>query len=269
MKINNPHDLYLAKSREQKKYYNKTAPDYDRWHTEPASARIVDGWNFANLQKFIGSKKIQRSLDLGCGTGRMAHSLLSISGEVYALDYSEEVIKITQKKYPTLKLSCGQVVNLPYPDNFFDLVIINGSLHHFFAVEQTLGEAQRVLKPAGFFALLGEPNSQFLKATNPFFYLWAISRVIAKIKNLLAKNNAGLELIEPEAESYLPAVLKKKIERAGFQVEKFYTYDYLARSENKWWLKKYRNYLELENKYIAPLIKYRGAAIQCFAIKAL
>lgn len=269
MKINNTHDLYLAKSREQKKYYNQTAPDYDRWHTEPASAQIVDAWNFTNLQKFIGSKKIQRSLDLGCGTGRMAHSLLSISGEVYGLDYSEEVIKIAQKKYPTLKLSCGQVVNLPYPDNFFDLVLINGSLHHFFAAEETLREAQRVLKPAGFFVLLGEPNSQFLKWSNPFFYLWIGSRIIAKISALFVKNTTAQELIEPEAESYLPAVLKKQIEYAGFRVEKFYTYDYLARWENKWWIQKYKSYLDWENKHLAPYIKYRGAAIQCFAIKPL
>ncbi|PWB38225.1 MAG: hypothetical protein C3F02_04435 [Parcubacteria group bacterium] len=267
MKTNNSHDLYPEKSRVQKNYYDQTAKNYDRWHIEPASAKIVDGWNFSNLKKFIGARKIFRALDLGCGTGRLANSLLSITAEVYGLDFSKEVIKIAQQKYPALKLTCGQVVDLPYDNDIFDLVVINGSLHHFFAVERTLKESRRVLKPGGFFVLLGEPNSQFLKLSNIFFYIWLLNRIVVNIISFFKINKSLAEDIEPEAESYVPARLREIIEAVGFKVVKFYTYDYLTRSESKWWLKHYRAYLDWEHKNISLIVKNRGAAIQCFAIK--
>lgn len=267
MPQNNQHDLYLQKSREQKKYYDQTAKDYDRWHTEPASAKIVDAWNFANLKNFIGLHKITRSLDLGCGTGRLANSLLSISTEVYGLDYSQAVIDIAKQKYPALKLSSGQVVNLPYQDNFFDLVLINGSLHHFFATEETLKEVQRVLMPGGFFVLLGEPSSQFMKLYNPFFYIWVIDRIIVKIMAVFKRGKSPQEEIEPEALTFNPTELKQQIEKAGFNVNKFYTYDYFARSENKYWLKKYGTYLNFEARLVSKIFSNLGTAIQSFAIK--
>lgn len=254
---------YSLKSKEQKEYYNKTAEQYDQWHVDPASAKIVDTWNFNNLKQFLGQKKINNCLDLGCGTGRLSNKLLSMADQVYGVDQSEEVLKIAIKKYPALKLTCAEVVNLPYEDNFFDLVIINGSLHHFFAVEQTLRQVYRVLKPNGLLVLLGEPNQRFMKLYNPFFYLWGINRVL----NKLFSQNKGEELIEPEAEQYLPSILKKQIIQAGFDIQEYYTYDYLARSENKIWLKVYNNYLNFEHQYLAKIFKNLGMAIQCLAIK--
>ena len=190
-------DLYSQKSEVQKQYYNKTAKQYDDWHINPPSAKVVDAWNFSNLKKFLKDRHIGKSLELGCGTGRLANSLFQISAEVYGVDLSEAVLKIAQEKYPKLKLQCSEVVNLPYPDNYFDLVIINGSLHHFFAVEKTFQEAYRVLKSGGAFVLLGEPSSQFLRPYNPFFYIWVINRITSKFLGLFKKVSSVNELIEP------------------------------------------------------------------------
>ncbi|PIR06257.1 MAG: hypothetical protein COV55_04440 [Candidatus Komeilibacteria bacterium CG11_big_fil_rev_8_21_14_0_20_36_20] len=262
-------NTYAIKSQEQKDFYNQTAQQYNQWHVQKASAQIVDAWNFDNLKKFLrNNHKITRCLDLGCGTGRLSNKLLKIADEVYGIDQSIEVLKIAQKKYPHLKLTCGEVVNLTYQDNFFDLVIINGSLHHFFAVEKTLTEAQRVLKKGGYFVLLGEPNANYLKFFNPFFYLWIINRLIFKFFNLFKeKKEIDSRLIEPAAEKYNPSQLKKQIINSGFGIKKFYTYDYFHRSENRLLLKFYHSYLNFEHKFIAPIFKNMGSAIQCFAIK--
>ena len=247
------------KTQEQKEYYNKTAKEYDKWHIETKSAKIIDAWNFANLKKFVANNKIHKTLDLGCGTGRLSNSLLQISDQVYGVDVSTEVLKIAKKKYPKLKLSQAEVTDLPYQDNYFDLLIINGALHHFFAVEETLKEAYRVLKSGGLFVLLGEPNKNYLKFYNPFFYLWALSRIFIKIADLFkAKQNIPDELMEPEAESYSPSRLKQQITQAGFEVKSFYTYDYFHR---------FANILSFEHKIIAKIFKHLGAAIQSFAIK--
>ncbi|MFA6307671.1 MAG: methyltransferase domain-containing protein [Patescibacteria group bacterium] len=260
-------DLYSQKSKVQKKYYNDTAAKYDDWHINPPSAKIVDVWNFANLKKFLGDKHINKSLELGCGTGRLANSLFKISDEVYGVDISEEVLKIAKQKYPNLKLECSEVTKLPYQDDYFDMVIINGSLHHFFAVEKTFNEAYRVLKTGGAFVLLGEPSSQFIKPYNPFFYTWAINRVINKLFGFLKLNKASQEEIEPDAESYKPWKLKKQLESTNFKVVDFYTYDYFVRTNNKFLLKFYRPYLNFEHKTLAKIFPYLGLAIQAFSIK--
>ncbi|MBT4849801.1 class I SAM-dependent methyltransferase [Candidatus Parcubacteria bacterium] len=262
------NNKYSKKSTAQREYYDRTASEYDQWHVETPSAKIVDAWNFENLKKFLKHKKTDKVLDLGCGTGRLSNSLLQISDEVYGVDQSEEVLKIARQKYPQLKLDCSEVINLSYEDNFFDMVIINGSLHHFFAVEQTFAEAHRVLKPGGAFVMLGEPNATFLKFYNPFFYLWIINRIFSKIFHLFTKEKpVPSHLIEPDAESYIPIQLKDQLVRANFEIIDFYTYDYFARSENKFWQTRYKIHLNLERKTLSKIFPYLGAAIQSFAIK--
>lgn len=267
-------DLYIEKSKVQKDYYNETAAKYDEWHIDPPSAKIVDFWNFNNLKKFLKDispnasvKHLYKSLELGCGTGRLANSLFQISDEVYGVDLSQEVLKIAKNKYPKLILECSEVVNLSYPDNYFDMVIINGSLHHFFAVEKTFKEAYRVLKNGGVFILLGEPNSEFLKPYNPFFYTWALNRIFNRLFGIFNSQSTSQDLIEPDAESYKPWVLKKQLKQAGFTVKSFYTYDYFVRSNNKFLLKFYLAYLNFENKTISKIFPYLGLAIQAFSIK--
>ena len=55
--------------------------------------------------------------------------------------------------------------------------------------------------------------------------------------------------------------------RANFEIIDFYTYDYFARSENKFWQTRYKIHLNLERKTLSKIFPYLGAAIQSFAIK--
>jgi|GEM_PF-1406678 demethylmenaquinone methyltransferase / 2-methoxy-6-polyprenyl-1,4-benzoquinol methylase len=261
--------VYHNKSQEQKEYYNRTAEKYDQWHVETASAKVVDAWNFKNLRNFIGEEKLKKGLDLGCGTGRLANSLFQVTEEVHGLDQSKKVLEIAARKFSQLQLKQGEVINMPYADEEFDLVVINGSLHHFFAMIKTFEEVYRVLKPGGHFAILGEPNLLYTKKYNPFFYLWFLIKGFGKLFTLLRKNKdkTPAEMIEPEAELFHPGRMQKALKKVGFAVASFYTYDYIPRSESKFFLKHYAGYLNFERKYISPVFKNLGSAIQCFSIK--
>lgn len=261
-------DNYQEKKQIQQDYYNSTAEKYDAWHTETESAKIVDQWNFENLQKFLDNKKVDKCLDVACGTGRLSAKLLQVADQVYGVDLSEEVLKIAKNKYPQINFSLGESVDLPYEDNFFDLVIINGSLHHFFATEKTFSEAFRVLKSGGKFVVLGEPNKNYGVLWNPFFYVWFLFRLLTRILNIFVKQKTvQTELIEPEAESFVPAELKASLLKVGFEIKSIYTYDYLPRNESKLFLRYYASYLAWERKSLSKICPNLGSAIQFLAIK--
>lgn len=261
-------DQYQEKKKIQLEYYNSTADKYDSWHTETKSAKIVDAWNFTNLKNALGQEKIGTCLDIASGTGRLSAKLLTVADQVYGVDLSEEVLKIAQKKYPEIKFQVGESIDLPYQDDFFDLVVINGSLHHFFAMDKTFSEAFRVLKPAGKFIVLGEPNANYHRWHNPFFYLWIASRLVIRAFNVfVSQATVHQEMIEPDAEVFVPKKMRQSLKNVGFEIDNFYTYDYIPRLEAKWFLKIYHNYLNWEKKHLSSVLPDLGAAIQFIASK--
>jgi len=258
---------YEQKRKTQEEYYNQTASHYDRWHVEPKSARIVDGWNFDNLKKYLTPIQDPFVLDLACGTGRLLGKLSKLTTNIYGLDQSEGVLSIARHKYPKVDFAHGEVTNLPYDDDLFDVVVVNGSLHHFFALDETLLEINRVLKPGGLLAILGEPNKKYYKLYNPFFYIWVATRIMARIYNLFKKPAFDTHEIEPEAEEFTISQLTSLLGKANFLVKDIYCYDYLPRTENRLFLAVYTKILTFEHRTMSRWLPGLGSAIQCFAVK--
>ena len=102
----------------------------------------------------------QTVLDAGCGGGRNLVYFLQNSLEVFATDQNPEAVAavkhLAKTLAPALSSDNFQVAateNLPFDDNYFDLVISSAVLHfagseaHF---EKMLYAMWRVLKPGGF-----------------------------------------------------------------------------------------------------------------------
>lgn len=96
-------------------------------------------------------------LDAGCGShGGGIYNLFSLGAEkVYGLDVDSTFVEPVKKvledggfngKY---QLDIGSVLELPYPDNFFDYVQCHGVLHHTADAKKGLREMHRVTKPHG------------------------------------------------------------------------------------------------------------------------
>lgn len=107
-------------------------------------------------------------LDLGCGLGQYTKYFLDKGFNVTSCDISPEVLKRLKeniKEAITLELDMSE--KLPFPDNSFDLVFANLSIHYF-DMETTISllkEIKRILKDEGYF--IGSVNSlktfKFLK----------------------------------------------------------------------------------------------------------
>lgn len=91
-----------------------------------------------------------RVLDLGGGTGRVANFIkeLQKDNEIYLLDSNKGMLKKADKK-ELENLFHGYSSNMPFSDNFFDVILCVDALHHFEKTEESLSEMSRVLKPGG------------------------------------------------------------------------------------------------------------------------
>jgi SAM-dependent methyltransferase len=86
-------------------------------------------------------------LDVGCGVGSFLRLVAERGGVPQGIDASETLISLAQTRLPDADLRVGEMEDLPWEDNRFDLV--TGFNSFFFADDMVaaLREARRVAKP--------------------------------------------------------------------------------------------------------------------------
>jgi len=99
----------------------------------------------------VASGKI---LDVGCGTGLCAIQIAKNDRyDVAGIDNSAEMIKMCQKNAKkegvTVDFRVATASQLPFEDDEFDMIVSNGSLHHWEKPVDAFNEMYRVLKPGG------------------------------------------------------------------------------------------------------------------------
>ena len=85
-------------------------------------------------------------LDIGCGNGRNMQACPS-NCQVFGIDQCPELVQICQKR--NLHAIVGDMCQMPFQDESFDLLLMIASFHHLSSVErrqQCLQECYRILK---------------------------------------------------------------------------------------------------------------------------
>jgi ubiquinone/menaquinone biosynthesis C-methylase UbiE len=102
--------------------------------------------------------KDKTCLDAGCGSGRYSVALaLHGAKKITAVDVSSsglETAKDNARDFKQITFEQASVLDLPFPDESFDLVWCAGVLHHTNDFDKGLAELTRVLKPNGKLFLL-------------------------------------------------------------------------------------------------------------------
>src|SRR5919109_4837258 len=97
--------------------------------------------------RHVGIAEGQRVLDIGCGTGVFLRLAADRGAVPFGLDASEALLEIARERVPEADLRLGEMEQLPYDADTFDLV--TGFNSFFFAANlvAALREAGRVAKP--------------------------------------------------------------------------------------------------------------------------
>jgi SAM-dependent methyltransferase len=112
---------------------------YDgRW--EPIAKKIAEHYKLENGCKI---------LDIGCGKGFLVYEFKKIfpNSEIIGLDISQYAIENSKTEIKS-NLILGNANNLPFEENYFDLVISLNTLHNLYCFDlfQSLKEIERVGK---------------------------------------------------------------------------------------------------------------------------
>ncbi len=95
--------------------------------------------------------KVDKALDIACGTGLSSKALLPIASEVYATDISEEMLSRAHNP-EQIHYQLAPAENQPFNNGEFDLITV-GSGVHWFNIDAFLTGANRLLKPGGWLVL--------------------------------------------------------------------------------------------------------------------
>ncbi len=94
-------------------------------------------------------KPATRVLDIACGGGHCMDRAHAKQTRALGIDIAFAALQRAQANYHLSELAQASAETLPFADATFDYVTCLGSLEHFLAPGQAIGEMKRVLKPGG------------------------------------------------------------------------------------------------------------------------
>lgn len=181
-------------------------------------------------------------LDVGCGIGGPACHLASLSGaHIRGLTPNARQLQLARKLADDAGLADhvsfdqGYASALPYPDNYFNVVLFFESPCHFPDRDQFFREVWRVLRPGGrlagedWLAMDGLSPSDSARYIDPICSTWAIPQLGTRTGYATAMAAAGLAVTEAvdlrDEMALLRGFLVETTDRDDMREEKDWTSD--------------------------------------------
>lgn len=89
------------------------------------------------------------ALDAACGTGRHSRRLVELGHRVTGVDLTPEMLAIAEKSVPQADFRVANLLDLPFADASFDLVVCGLAVAHLPDLGAGIAELSRVLRPGG------------------------------------------------------------------------------------------------------------------------
>jgi ubiquinone/menaquinone biosynthesis C-methylase UbiE len=189
-------------------FFDQIAPTYDAW-ANGQHARVA-----SRLVELLKPKKGQHALDIGTGTGLVAHLVATkvSPGTVIGIDLSDRMLSIARSKQAKNTQFLGMAAErLVFRPETFDLVTMGEALAYLADPGDALSEARRVLRPGGRLAVSSQRRSLSTRAQDLFFQ---------GLAPLARRHYLSLPRYSSDRSRFgEPKLLPQVLESAGFKVD--------------------------------------------------
>ena len=220
---------HLPSTSEKAKYvslkFNEIALKYDRFND------LITFGMHRYWKRFVarqtGLREGERCLDLCCGTGDIARSVIKQHpyAEVTGVDFAASMLEIAgvRTKVYSVQWIQGDALRLPFPDGWFAAVTVGYGLRNLSDLTKGLLEIRRILQPGGVLVSLdvGKVRLPVIDVLSRFYFF----KLVPKIGEWL--------MPEQEMFTYLPQsslkypdqeTLKRKLLEVGFHQAHYYDF---------------------------------------------
>ena len=135
-------------------YWSRFADDF-----EERNIYVVGKENIEAIQKALADLAVSgKVLELGCGNGTYSKTLAQTAKQVFATDFSDEMVATSTKQlksFDNILVKKENCFSLSFSDATFDCVVMINLLHVIAEPEKAIRESKRVLKNNGDIIIVG------------------------------------------------------------------------------------------------------------------
>jgi SAM-dependent methyltransferase len=127
-------------------------------------------YEVAIIRRLLRARTIRRSLELGCGFGRLSPTFAELSQDHTAVDINASALQAARIAYPELDFREVDGDHLPFANDTFDLLATWTVAQHIppQKIDHAMSEIRRVLRPDGIVLLCEETRP----AERPAAHVW-------------------------------------------------------------------------------------------------
>lgn len=185
-------------------FFDLVAPIYEKFHFGAEKT-------FKKIESIVRFQTSDTVLDVGGGTGRVSRFLANTANrgnkvkKIVVADASQKMIERC-KKHAGLSCVLAQAEKLPFPERYFDKILVVDAFHHFQNQKQVVKEMQRVLANNGTIIMEEfNPAKMFGKlivVLEKIFCLGSRFHTPLSLKNLFATNGFKVKIIDESKSTY-------------------------------------------------------------------
>jgi SAM-dependent methyltransferase len=174
-------------------------------HDWAAIQEITGNAGYAYALDYLRLKSTDSLLDIGCGSGLFCGLAAASGAAVTGLDATPQLIAEAKKREPSLAFLTGEMEELPFEEEYFEVVTGFNAFQYAADINKALREAHRVLKEGGRLVAMIWGNKDDCEAAS---FLQALGSLMPP----QAPNTPGPFAL---TENHL---LEKTLESAGFTI---------------------------------------------------
>lgn len=204
------------------KMFDNIAPTYDRLN-HILSMNIDHLWR-RRAVKEVCRLQPRHILDVATGTGDLAIALARKLPccPIMAIDLSEKMLAIAEQKVEArnlggqILLAQGDVDNLDFEDESFDMVTVGFGVRNFTDLDRALGEMRRTIREGGHIVILelSNPRGKLFAG----IYRWYSHKVLPFVGKLLSRQPAAYKYLPASVDQFpTPERFVERLKQAGFR----------------------------------------------------